>query len=175
MAVKASAVAVLLAIAWLRDAMPVPAAPLLAALAFLACCLVGRGLMGVAIPLGPPALGLGAGLAGAALFLALPVGAHQGPWHGPTLFLPLAAATSFGEELAARGLVFGLLEPAGAGIAIGGSALFFGAMHALLYPVASLPLLLAAGLVLGYLRWASRGCLAPATAHVLTNVVAAVA
>lgn len=155
--------------------MPVPGAPLIAALGFIVCALMGRHLLGVALPMGPLAAGLATGLAGAVLLLALPVLAHQGQWHGPTLWLPWAAAISVGEELAARGLVFGLLEPLGAGVAVSGSTLVFAAMHALLYPVAALPLLLAAGLVLGYLRWLSGGCLAPATAHVLTNVVAAMA
>lgn len=172
---RVCAVAAVLAIAWLRDTIPVPGAPVLAALAFLACALMGRRLIGIAIPVGPLPMGVAAGLAGAALFLALPVLTHQGPWRGPGWWLPLAAVVSVGEELAARGLVFGLLEPAGAGVAMSGSALIFGAMHLVPYPVAALPLLLAAGLVLGYLRWVTRGLLAPAVAHVLANAVAAAA
>ncbi len=162
----------MLAIAWLRDADAGWATVTLAALALAALALAGHRGLGIDMPLGRMRAGVAGGITGAALML-VPVLFHQAAWHGrAALLLPLAAV-SVAEELAVRGLVFGLLLPAGATLAIGGSAGVFALMHLAAYGPAALPLLLGAGVVLGYLRWVTGGLLAPALAHVLTNLVVA--
>ncbi len=170
-----SVTALLVGVAWVRDAAAHPVGLLLASLAFLAIAAIAQRWLGVPLPLGSLSSGLAFGILAATLFLLLPAAIHQGVWHVRPTLLPLAGAVSIGEEVAVRGLVYGMLSPAGAPAAVGLSTLVFALMHALAYGPAALPLLLAAGAVLGYLRWVSGGLAAPALAHTLADIVATAA
>jgi membrane protease YdiL (CAAX protease family) len=53
---------------------------------------------------------------------------------------------------------------------VAGSTIAFVAAHALSHPLAFLPAVAAAGLLLGTWRWACQDLLAPITAHVLADL-----
>ena len=91
--------------------------------------------------------------------------------HGPEVLL-LNSLAAVSEELFFRRLVYGGLARFGAVIAIGGSALLFAALHVPIYGPAVFWVDLGAGLLLSWQRWASGGCGAPATTHVVANLVA---
>jgi membrane protease YdiL (CAAX protease family) len=85
--------------------------------------------------------------------------------------LALNSLAAIGEEAFFRRLVFGALESGGAALAVVGSAVLFAAVHLTLYGAWVLPLDLAAGLVLGWQRWASGSWSVPAATHVVANVL----
>jgi len=91
--------------------------------------------------------------------------------HGPEVLL-LNSLAAVSEELFFRRLVYGGLVRFGAAIAIGGSALLFAALHVPIYGAAVFWVDLGAGLLLSWQRWASGGWGAPATTHVVANLVA---
>jgi len=91
--------------------------------------------------------------------------------HGPEVLL-LNSLAAVSEELFFRRLVYGGLARFGAAIAIGGSALLFAALHVPIYGPAVFWVDLGAGLLLSWQRWASGGWGAPATTHVVANLVA---
>ena len=70
-----------------------------------------------------------------------------------------------------RRAAYGALEPRGAVVAIGVTAVLFAVIHVPLYGVAVLPVDLGAGLVLGWQRWAAGTWTVPAATHVAANVV----
>lgn len=81
----------------------------------------------------------------------------------------LAAVT---EEALFRRLLYGLLLPLGAAVAVAGSAAAFAAVHVTVWGAWALPVDLAAGLVLSWQRWASGRWSVPAVTHAAANVVA---
>ena len=91
--------------------------------------------------------------------------------HGPEVLL-LNSLAAVSEELFFRRLVYGGLVRFGVVIAIGGSALLFAALHVPIYGPAVFWVDLGAGLLLSWQRWASGGWGAPATTHVVANLVA---
>ena len=133
-----------------------------------------------AIALGGLALGLSrdhlwlkllGGLAIAAVLL-LPAAVR---WHGaPVLPAPLAIsaiAIAVGEELAFRGALYAALEAVwGPFAAVTGSALVFAAGHVLSHPPLFLLAVLAAGLLLGTWRWATRDLVGPIVGHTLADL-----
>jgi membrane protease YdiL (CAAX protease family) len=86
--------------------------------------------------------------------------------------LPLNLLAAVSEEALFRRLVYGVLEPFGAPVAIGVAAVAFALVHLPLYGVASLPVDLGAGLLFSWQRWASGSWGAPAVAHAVANVLA---
>jgi membrane protease YdiL (CAAX protease family) len=75
------------------------------------------------------------------------------------------------EEVALRGALFDTVRSwCGDGGALVATTLLFAAMHVPLYGICSLPLDLAAGMLLGGLRIVSGGVLAPAVAHVIADL-----
>jgi membrane protease YdiL (CAAX protease family) len=81
------------------------------------------------------------------------------------------ALVAVAEEVAIRGALFAMVAARyGDGGALVLTTLLFAAMHVPLYGMGSLPLDLAAGLLLGGLRIVSRGVLAPAIAHVIADL-----
>lgn len=86
--------------------------------------------------------------------------------------LALSATAAVAEEAFFRKLLFDLLSGIGAGVAVMGSAAAFAAIHVPLYGWPSLPVNLAAGLLLSWQRWASGTWASPALTHVVANVVA---
>lgn len=81
----------------------------------------------------------------------------------------LAAVT---EEALFRRLLYGLLLPLGAAVAVVGSAVAFAAVHVTVWGAWALPVDLAAGLLLSWQRWASGRWSVPAVSHAAANVVA---
>ena len=75
------------------------------------------------------------------------------------------------EEAFFRRLCFALLLPAGAAWAVVGSAVLFAVVHLTTYGAWVLPLDLAAGLVFGWQRLASRSWRVPAVTHVIVNLL----
>jgi membrane protease YdiL (CAAX protease family) len=75
-------------------------------------------------------------------------------------------------ELLSQGLLSRWLGSwAGAPVAIGGSALLFGLVHAPVYGWWAVPLDVAAGLVLGWQRWAGGSWILPAFTHSLADLL----
>ena len=114
----------------------------------------------------------GGALIGAWLLARGSFGVHLAPLNaGLALWTPVVALVAVAEEIAIRGALFTLLAARyGDGGALVVTALLFAAMHVPLYGMGSLPLDLAAGLLLGGLRIVSRGVLAPAVAHVIADL-----
>ena len=113
----------------------------------------------------------------AAAFVAVVIasGATGRPGPGTLLSATLlyVGAVAPAEELVARGLLFGAVERlAGSVPAIAVSALVFAAAHVPVYGIAALPTMLAAGLLLGWLRAWSGSLAAPVAAHALADLVA---
>jgi membrane protease YdiL (CAAX protease family) len=90
---------------------------------------------------------------------------------GLALWTPVVAVVAVAEEVAMRGALFDALRSwRGDGGALVATTTLFAALHVPLYGIGSLPLNLAAGLLLGGLRIVSRGVLAPAVAHVIADL-----
>ena len=109
---------------------------------------------------------------GAALVLAVWASGHPVPISYSRWVLPLVVLAAVAEEALFRRVAYAALEPAGAAIAIGLTALLFAAIHLPLYGVAAFPVDLGAGLLLGWQRWASGTWAVPATTHVVANLLA---
>jgi membrane protease YdiL (CAAX protease family) len=88
--------------------------------------------------------------------------------------LALNALAAVAEEAFFRRFAYGLAAGWGPVVAVGASAAVFAAVHVTVWGWAVLPLDLAAGLVLGWQRWASGRWSVPAVTHVAANVLAAV-
>src|SRR5579875_471075 len=84
------------------------------------------------------------------------------------LALILAAGA---EEVFFRRFLYGWLAVRGAAPAVVGSAVLFAAVHLPAYGPAALPVDLAAGLLLGWQRWAAGTWTAPAATHALANLL----
>ena len=122
----------------------------------------------------------GAGLAASAALVALAlIGRAHGPWVpldpaatlDPWVQVTLLVATA--EELVLRGALFDALDEAGGlTIAVGVTALAFALLHVPLYGWQVVPLDLGVGILLGGLRVATGGVLAPALAHGLADLAA---
>jgi membrane protease YdiL (CAAX protease family) len=115
------------------------------------------------------ALGLGLGAFGVGRLLAagtVPVA----PFVLRSVALNSLAAVS--EEAFFRRFAYGLAAVRGPALAVATSAAIFAAVHVTVWGWGVLPLDLAAGLVLGWQRWASGGWSVPAATHVAANVLA---
>ena len=115
--------------------------------------------------------GVGAVGMTAIVFAAWLVGPGFPVPHGPEVLL-LNSLAAVSEELFFRRLVYGGLVRFGPAIAIGGSALLFATLHVPIYGPAVFWVDLGAGLLFSWQRWASGGWGAPATTHVVANLVA---
>ncbi len=94
------------------------------------------------------------------------------PWAPFTLVSLAAGVTAaVAEELFFRKLVYGWLTRWGVPLAIGGAAVAFAAVHVPVYGVAALPVDLAAGVLLGWQRWATGGWTVPALTHSAANML----
>jgi hypothetical protein len=90
---------------------------------------------------------------------------------GLALWTPLVAVVAVAEEVAMRGALFDAIRSwCGDGGALVATTLLFAVLHVPLYGIGSLPLDLAAGMLLGGLRIVSGGVLAPALAHVIADL-----
>jgi membrane protease YdiL (CAAX protease family) len=84
----------------------------------------------------------------------------------------LATLAAVAEEAFYRRLAYGLAEAAGPVVAIGVSCVAFALVHVTIWGWGVLPLDLAAGLLLGWQRWASGRWSVPAATHVAANLLA---
>ena len=84
----------------------------------------------------------------------------------------LATLAAVAEEAFYRRLAYGVASTAGPVVAIGASAFVFALVHVTIWGWGVLPLDLAAGLLLGWQRWASGGWSVPAATHVAANLLA---
>lgn len=83
----------------------------------------------------------------------------------------VAVVASVSEEAFFRRFLYGWLISAGPSVAVGGSAALFALVHLPSYGPAALPVDLAAGLLLGWQRWATGSWTSPALTHLLANLV----
>ncbi|MHB8463285.1 MAG: CPBP family intramembrane glutamic endopeptidase [Acidimicrobiales bacterium] len=86
-------------------------------------------------------------------------------------YVAAIAFAAVAEELFFRRFVYAVLRPGGAALAVGGTSVLFAAAHVTVYGWWVLPVDLAAGLVLGWQRWASGTWTVPAVTHVVANVL----
>ncbi len=114
----------------------------------------------------------GGALVGAWLLSHDGPGIHVAPVNAAlALWTPVVALVAVAEEVALRGALFSAVRFShGDGAALVVTTILFAAMHVPLYGIGSLPLDLAAGLLLGGLRIVSGGVLAPAVAHVIADL-----
>jgi membrane protease YdiL (CAAX protease family) len=124
----------------------------------------GRGTVALALGLGSAAFVVGRFATGG------PAAAH------PLFFrsLVLNALAAVAEEAFFRRLLYGVLLPAGPGVALAGTAVAFAVAHVTVWGLWVLPLDLAAGLLLSWQRAASGRWAVPAATHVLANALALV-
>jgi membrane protease YdiL (CAAX protease family) len=129
-------------------------------------------------PARPRTAAVALGAAGGGALIAAWVVAHGDPGiqvapinAGLALWTPVVAMVAVSEEVALRGALFDTLRSRwGDGGALVATTLLFALMHVPLYGLGSLPLDLAAGMLLGGLRIVSGGVLAPAVAHVIADL-----
>lgn len=87
-------------------------------------------------------------------------------------WVALNTLAAIAEEAFFRRLVYGLLAPHGAAVAVVGSAALFALVHVTVWGAWVLPLDFAAGLVLAWQRWASGRWSVPAVTHAAANLLA---
>ncbi len=129
-------------------------------------------------PARPRMAAVALGAAGGGTLIATWVVAHGGPGiqvapvnAGLALWTPVVTLVAVSEEVALRGALFDTVRSFGGDRgALVATTLLFAAMHVPLYGIGSLPLDLAAGMLLGGLRIVSGGVLAPAVAHVIADL-----
>jgi membrane protease YdiL (CAAX protease family) len=95
------------------------------------------------------------------------------PVHPPATIVAAGATVlaALAEEAFFRRLAYGWLAQWGAGPAVAGAALVFALVHIPGYGTRVVPLNMAAGLLLGWQRWASGGWSAPALTHAVANLL----
>jgi len=99
------------------------------------------------------------------------VGGGQPPGPFALHLLLLNSLAAVAEEAFFRRLVFAVLEPAGAVVAVIGSAALFALVHITVYGTWVLPIDLTAGLLLSWQRYTTGSWAVPAVTHVLANVL----
>ncbi len=97
------------------------------------------------------------------------------PWApAAPVTLPVLAVivlASVAEEIFFRRMVYGWFSRWGTAVAITAAAVMFATVHIPAHGVRVLPLDLAAGVLLGWQRWATGGWSAPALTHVVANLL----
>jgi len=86
-------------------------------------------------------------------------------------YLAAAVLAAVAEELFFRRLMYALLAPGGAAVAIAGTTALFAVAHVTVYGWWVLPLDLGAGAVLGWQRWVTGRWTVPAATHVIANLL----
>jgi membrane protease YdiL (CAAX protease family) len=111
------------------------------------------------------------GLGIVAFALGRLIGGGTAPTSPTTKIIALNTLAAVAEEAFFRRLVYGALASSGAALAVTGSALLFALVHLTVYGAWVLPIDLAAGLVLGWQRWATGSWRAPALTHATANLL----
>jgi sodium transport system permease protein len=112
---------------------------------------------------------LGAG--GLVFVLGRVLSAGHAPAPATGLIIALNTLAAIAEEALFRRTAYAALLPAGPAAAVVGSAVLFGLAHVTVYGWWAFPLDVAAGLVLGWQRWASGTWTAPAVTHALADLL----
>ena len=99
------------------------------------------------------------------------IGGGTAPVSPTAKIVALNTLAAVGEEAFFRRLVYSAIVPSGPVLAVAGSALLFALVHLTVYGAWVLPIDLAAGLVLGWQRWATGSWRAPAVTHALANLL----
>jgi hypothetical protein len=115
-----------------------------------------------------PGLVLVAGIAAFAAGRLL--GGHHPPGPRTAAYIGAITLAAVAEELFFRRFVYAVLRRGGVAMAVGGSTVLFALAHVTVYGWWVLPLDLAAGLILGWQRWASDTWAVPAVTHVAANL-----
>jgi len=110
-------------------------------------------------------------LVGMAAFALVGFGGHALPARTTAIGIAASAAAGVAEELFFRRLLYSRLERFGPAAAVAGAAALFALVHVPAYGTAALPVDVAAGLVLGWQRWATGSWTAPAATHVFANLI----
>jgi membrane protease YdiL (CAAX protease family) len=114
-----------------------------------------------------PVLALGVG----AFVLGRLIGGGHAPQPLALKVVALGSLAAVAEEVFFRHFVYDALRPAGAALAVAGSAVLFALVHVTVYGWWVLPIDLAAGFVLSWQRWATGSWKVPAVTHVLANLL----
>jgi membrane protease YdiL (CAAX protease family) len=120
-------------------------------------------------------LTFGAVVLGAGAILLAVWGQQTVPATTGSLSLGLTALASVAEEAFFRGFLYRRLAPHGAVVAIVAGAAAFALVHALAYPPPAVGVDFAAGLLLGWQRWAAGTWLVPAGTHMFANLLVVMA
>ena len=86
-------------------------------------------------------------------------------------FVVLNCLAAVAEEAFFRRLVYAALERHGPALAVAGSTVLFAMVHLTVYGMWAMPIDLAAGLLLGWQRWATGSWRVPAVTHVVANLL----
>ena len=116
-------------------------------------------------PLAVLAVGLGA------FALGRVVGGGEPPVPALASVILLNTLAAVAEEAFFRRFLYDILLPSGTVVAVVGSAALFAVVHLTIYGAWSLPVDIAAGLLLSWQRLASGSWRVPAVTHVLANVL----
>jgi len=114
---------------------------------------------------------LAVGLGVAAFALGRLIGGGTAPASPTARLVALNTLAAVAEEAFFRRFVYSALVPSGPFVAVTGSALLFALVHLTVYGAWVLPIDLAAGLVLGWQRWATGSWRVPAITHAFANVL----
>ena len=93
------------------------------------------------------------------------------PQHATAYVIALNTLAAFAEEALFRRVAYDALLDAGAAWAIAGSAAMFALAHVPVYGWSAFPLDAAAGVLLGWQRWASGTWMVPALTHAFADFV----
>ncbi|MBV9410782.1 MAG: CPBP family intramembrane metalloprotease [Acidimicrobiia bacterium] len=99
------------------------------------------------------------------------VGGGHAPQPLALKVVALGSLAAVAEEVFFRHFVYDALRPAGAAVAVAGSAVLFALVHVTVYGWWVLPIDLAAGFLLSWQRWATGSWKVPAFTHVLANLL----
>jgi membrane protease YdiL (CAAX protease family) len=121
------------------------------------------------VPLATALLAAGIGIG--AFALGRIIGGGTAPATLTARIVALNTLAAVSEEAFFRRFLYSALIPSGPVLAVGGSALLFALVHVTVYGAWVLPIDLAAGVLLGWQRWATGSWRAPAVTHVIANVL----
>jgi len=111
-------------------------------------------------------------LAGVAAFtVGRLVGGGRPPVPARPAYLAAVTLAAIAEEAFFRRFVYAVLRPGGVAWAVAGSTVLFAVAHVTVYGWWVFPLDLAAGLILGWQRWATGSWAVPAATHVAANLL----
>jgi membrane protease YdiL (CAAX protease family) len=120
----------------------------------------------------PPPVMLLVLLAGIAAFaVGRLLGGGRPPVPATPTYVAAITLAAVAEEAFFRRFVYAVLRPGGAAWAVAGSTALFAIAHVTVYGWWVLPLDLAAGLILGWQRWATGSWTVPAATHAAANLL----